>query len=196
MNSQGQLKDYLASSSSDAGSEIPYLNSAKRQEHLDDEVIRIIDQAQARAAKIITDALFDAQDHIDSMARVAKAASEEAHKVVQSSRDKIMIIEDEIRREAEKLLEITKKQLEDKIRKDVKGPLDELLTDVSDLVKKVQKLNVSLEQWDLAVPPAVDSTNGNGSSREEILGLKHSGHQITKAPGAISSMLDWIIGRP
>ena len=196
MNSQGQLKDYLASSSSEEGSEIPDLNSAKRQEHLDDEVIRIIDQAQARAAKIITDAQFDAQDHIDSMARVAKAASEEAHMVVQSSRDKAMIIEDEIRREAEKLLEVTKKQLENKIREDVKGPLDELLTDVSDLVKKVQKLNVSLEQWEVAVPPAVDSTNGNGSSREEILGLKQSDNQSTKAPSAIASMLDWIFGRP
>jgi len=62
------------------------------------------------------------------MVRVAKAASKEAPKVIQSSREKAAIIMAESRREAEQLLEDTKRRLEEQIRKDLKVPVDELLT--------------------------------------------------------------------
>jgi len=153
-------------------------------------------QAPVQASQIIADAQATAQDQVDAMVRVTNAASEEAQKVVHSSREKAAIIMAESRREAEQLLEDTHRRLEDHIRKELKGSVGELLTYMSDVVKKVQKLNVSLEQWEIAVPPGVDSTNGNGSSREEILGLKQSDNRTTKAPSAIASVLDWIFGRP
>jgi len=89
---------------------------------------QIRSQAESQAYQIIADAQTTAQDQVDAMVRVAKAASKEAPKVIQSSREKVAIIEAESRREAEQIVEDSKTRLEDQIRKDVKEPVDELLT--------------------------------------------------------------------
>ena len=178
MNTERDLKVYpLSGNSGDEISKNSDVNSTEGQGNPNDEVKQIHDQAQVRASKIIADAQAAAQDQVDAMVRVAKAASEEAQKVIQSSREKAAIIEAESRREAEQILEDTKKRLEDQIRKDVKGPVDELLTYMSDVVKKAQKLSVSLEQWEVTAPPAVGSTKENGSTGEEIPAAKDSAYQ-------------------
>ncbi len=152
-------------------------NPEEREEEPKQEARQIRSQAESQSSQIIADAQSTAQDQVDGMVRVAKAASEEAQKVIQSSREKAAIIEAESRREAEQILEDTKKRLEDQIRKDVKGPVDELLTYMSDVVKKAQKLSVSLEQWEVTAPPAVGSTKENGSTGEEIPAAKDSAYQ-------------------
>jgi len=168
------LMEYLLSGSSgEDNSKKSEVNSPEVQGDSHDEV----KQAQARLAKIIADAQTTAQDQVDAMVRVATAVSEEAQKVIQSSREKAAIIEVESRQTAEQLLEDTKRRLNDQIRKDVKGPVDELLTYMSGVVKKVQKLSVSLEQCEVTAPPAVDSILENGSTGEEIPATKDSGNQ-------------------
>jgi len=152
----------------------PVANHEVREEELRQEARQIRTKAEAQASQIIADAQAAAQDQVDAMVRVAKAASEEAQKVVQSSREKAAIIMAESRREAEQLLEDTKRRLEDQIRKEVKGPVDELLTYMSDVVKKVQNLGVGLKEWEVTAPPTVDSTKGNGSTSEEIPAVKDS----------------------
>ncbi len=154
----------------------PVANHEVREEELRQEARQIRTKAEAQASQIIADAQATAQDQVDAMVRVAKAASDEAQKVVQSSREKAAIIEAESRREAEQILEDTKRRLEGQIRKDVKGPLDELLTYMSDVVKKVQKLSISLEQWEVTAPAVVDSTKENGSTGEEIPAVKDSAY--------------------
>ena len=59
----------------------------------------------------------------------------------------------------------------------MKGPVDELLTYMSDVVKKVQKLTVSLEQWEVTAPTVVDSTKENGYTGEEVPAAKDSAYQ-------------------
>ena len=178
MNTERDLKDYpLNGNSGDEISKNSDVNSTEGQGNPNDEVKQIHDQAQVRASKIIADAQAAAQDQVDAMVRVAKAASEEAQKVIQSSREKAAIIEAESRREAEQILEDTKKRLEDQIRKDVKGPLDKLLTYMSDVEKNVQELGVRLEQWEVTAPPVVESAKENGSSDTETPPSKDSPSQ-------------------
>ncbi len=152
-------------------------NHREREEELKQEARQIRSQAESQASQIIADAQATAQDQVDAMVRVAKAASEEAQKVIQSSREKAAIIEAESRREAEQILEDTKKRLEDQIRKDVKGPLDKLLTYMSDVEKNVQELGVRLEQWEVTAPPVVESAKENGSSDTETPPSKDSPSQ-------------------
>ncbi len=155
----------------------PVANHEVREEELRQEARQIRTKAEAQASQIIADAQTTAQDQVDAMVRVTNAASEEAQKVVQSSREKAAIIMAESRREAEQLLEDTHRRLEDHIRKELKGSVGELLTYMSDVVKKVQKLSVSLEQWEVTAPPAVDSILKNGSTGEEIPAAKDSAYQ-------------------
>jgi len=165
------------SSSIDEIDEQPVANHKEREEELKQEARQIQTKAEAQASRIIADARTTAQDQVDAMVRVAKAASEEAQKVIQSSRKKAAIIEAESVREAEQILEDTKRRLEDQIRKDVKGPVDEMLTYMSDVVKRVQKLSVSLEQWEVTAPPVVESTKENGSTGEKVPAVKDSSYQ-------------------
>jgi len=141
-------------------------NHEEPEGELKQETRQIRSQAESQASKIIADAQTTAQDQVDAMVRVAIVASEEAQKVIQSSRGKAAIIEAESRREAERLLEDTKRRLEDQISKDVKESVDKLLTYMSNVEKKVQELGVSLEQWGVTAPAVVDSTKENGSTSE------------------------------
>jgi len=57
-----------------------------------------------------------------------KSDSSTSLKEISIQSEKVAIVEAESRRDAERILEETKGRLEDQIRKDVKEPIDELLT--------------------------------------------------------------------
>jgi len=132
------------------------LEAEKLAQKLKEEANQIRIQAQAQASQIIAEAQTTSQEQIEAVGRVTRTASEEAQKIIQSAREKAMTIEAETKQKAEKLLEVTKKRLEDQIRRDVKSPSDKLLTYVYDVVKEVQKLNLSLEHWEVPDSPGVE----------------------------------------
>lgn len=132
------------------------LEAEKLAQKLKEEANQIRIQAQAQASQIIAEAQTTAQEQIEAVGRVTRTASEEAQKIIQSARQKAMTIEAETKQKAEKLLEITKSRLEDQIRRNVKSPSDKLLNYVYDVVKEVQKLNLSLEHWEVPDSPRVE----------------------------------------
>lgn len=132
------------------------LEAEKLAQKLKEEANQIRIQAQAQASQIIAEAQTTAQEQIEAVGRVTRTASEEAQKIIQSARQKAMTIEAETKQKAEKLLEITKSRLEDQIRRNVKSPSDKLLNYVYDVVKEVQKLNLSLEHWEVPDSPGVE----------------------------------------
>ena len=132
------------------------LEAEKLAQKLKEEANQIRIQAQAQASQIIAEAQTTAQEQIEAVGRVTRTASEEAQKIIQSARQKAMTIEAETKQKAEKLLEITKSRLEDQIRRNVKSPSDKLLNYVYDVVKEVQKLNLSLENWEVPDSPGVE----------------------------------------
>ncbi|MEE8158655.1 MAG: ATP synthase F0 subunit B [Dehalococcoidia bacterium] len=132
------------------------LEAEKLAQKLKEEANQIRIQAQAQASQIIAEAQTTAQEQIEAVGRVTRTASEEAQKIIQSARQKAMTIEAETNQKAEKLLEITKSRLEDQIRRNVKSPSDKLLNYVYDVVKEVQKLNLSLEHWEVPDSPGVE----------------------------------------
>ena len=132
------------------------LEAEKLAQKLKEEANQIRIQAQAQASQIIAEAQTTAQEQIEAVGRVTRTASEEAQKIIQSARQKAMTIEAETKQKAEKLLEITKSRLEDQIRRNVKSPSDKLLNYVYDVVKEVQKLNLSLENWEVSDSPGVE----------------------------------------
>ena len=132
------------------------LEAEKLAQKLKEEANQIRIQAQAQASQIIAEAQTTAQEQIEAVGRVTRTASEEAQKIIQSARKKAMTLEAETKQKAEKLLEITKSRLEDQIRRNVKSPSDKLLNYVYDVVKEVQKLNLSLENWEVPDSPGVE----------------------------------------
>jgi len=132
------------------------LEAEKLAQKLKEEANQIRIQAQAQASQIVAEAQTTTQEQIEAVGRVTRTASEEAQKIIQSAREKAMTIEAETKQKAEKFLEITKKRLEDQIRRDVKSPSDKLLNYVYDVVKEVQKLNLSLEHWEVPDSPGVE----------------------------------------
>lgn len=143
-------------SSLDRLAEQTVLEAEKLAQKLKEEANQIRIQAQAQASQIIAEAQTTAQEQIEAVGRVTRTASEEAQKIIQSAREKAMTLEAETKQKAEKLLAITKRRLEDQIRRDVKSPSDKLLNYVYDVVKEVQKLNLSLEHWEVPDSPEVE----------------------------------------
>ena len=143
-------------SSLDRLAEQTVLEAEKLAQKLKEEAKQIRIQTQAQASQIIAEAQTTAQEQIEAVGRVTKTASEEAQKIIQSAREKAVTIEADSKQRAGKLLETTKRRLEDQIRRDVKLPSDKLLSYVYDVVKEVQNLGVSLEHWEVTDPSEVE----------------------------------------
>lgn len=170
------------------------LEAEKLAQKLKEEANQIRIQAQAQASQIIAEAQTTAQEQIEAVGRVTRTASEEAQKIIQSARQKAMTIEAETKQKAEKLLEITKSRLEDQIRRNVKSPSDKLLNYVYDVVKEVQKLNLSLENWEVPDSPGVELLPQVKPPIQETLAPQIDPPQQPDAEAAATELAD--VGQP
>ncbi|MFQ5872534.1 MAG: hypothetical protein ACE5JL_01845 [Dehalococcoidia bacterium] len=141
-------------SSLDKLAEQTVLEAERLAEKIENEAKQIRAQAQADAAHIRAEAQRASEEKAQSIGRLAETAADEAQRVVQNGRETAASIEAQARQQAERLLDYTKRQIESKVRRDIKWASEKLSPYVDDVIKEVQALNIELENWEVTTPPA------------------------------------------
>ena len=103
------------------------LEAEKLADKLKEEAEQIRTRARAEAARIAAEAQVSAEEHGESISKMARSAAQEANTILQAAREKGASIEADGRRRAEELIEFTRSQLESQVRGNVKGAAEKLL---------------------------------------------------------------------